>query len=288
MRRAYFVPLILASAVLLLGCGGKEDGPELKTKAGGGPTAAKDDSAVVYKAPDGRTLTLDDLQTVGGTFHYEVIGKKDVTPEAAFLHRQALLASEAGDDGKAIALLERAAEQCPDWPLPFYDLADIYLSKDDYASAAKFYKKSLDLSPRGYFRAITALDTLQREQKGEFRAGTYKAYYNFVEEYDDPEEKLPAVRRLVKELPGFAPLWKELADVALDDSERLAAIEKGLEANPDAETKGMLLIKKAIVVERQGNRGAAIEILGALALDPQSTLETEHQAKSNLGIVARK
>ncbi|MBK5292997.1 MAG: hypothetical protein JJE04_15165 [Acidobacteriia bacterium] len=46
-----------------------------------------------------------------------------------------------------------------------------------------------------------------------------------------------------------------------DDAERLAAIEKGLAANPDSETKGILQIYKALALDRAGDNRGAIQLL---------------------------
>jgi hypothetical protein len=60
-----------------------------------------------------------------------------------------------------------------------------------------------------------------------------------------------------------------------------------LEHDPDPETKGVLLINRAIILHRQGDRESAVTILGELALDPQSTLGTEMLAKSTLASFVR-
>lgn len=64
-----------------------------------------------------------------------------------------------------------------------------------------------------------------------------------------------------------------------------AAIERGLAANPDAETKGILENNKALILLRKGDREGAIRLLGELALDPESTYATEHIAKVSLATI---
>jgi len=44
----------------------------------------------------------------------------------------------------------------------------------------------------------------------------------------------------------------------------------------------MLLINRAMLLHRRGDRDGAIAILGQLALDPQSTLGVEMMAKAML------
>jgi hypothetical protein len=63
--------------------------------------------------------------------------------------------------------------------------------------------------------------------------------------------------------------------------DRLEAITKGLEGDPDPETKGSLLINKALML-RGVDPDTALGILGELALDPSSTLGTESFAKAAL------
>ena len=50
---------------------------------------------------------------------------------------------------------------------------------------------------------------------------------------------------ILEKFPNYAPAWKEIAGKAEDINQRLEAIKKGLELNPDLETKGMLLINQA-------------------------------------------
>jgi hypothetical protein len=93
---------------------------------------------------------------------------------------------------------------------------------------------------------------------------------------------------MVTRLSQFAPAWKEFAFLLDDDNERLAAIEKGLGAQPDAETKGILQINKALVLNSKGDHNSAARLLGELALDSNSTFGIEHSAKAALAILIRK
>jgi tetratricopeptide (TPR) repeat protein len=242
---------------------------------------------VILRAADGRTLTMTDLQGLTGTFQYEILGSSNVPVEAESLHRQARQAGGAGDFKKAIGLLERASSLAPAWPYPVYDMAFTYLLMKDAENARKHYRKTVELAPRGFFTALTALDALDREAKGDLPAGTYLAYLS-LEWMDNPGQKADVVRQLVKRVPGFAPAWKEQAMRANADAEELDAIEKGLAVNPDGETKGILLINKALIMDRGGDHEAAVRLLGELALDPASTYATEHLAKVTLANIAKK
>jgi tetratricopeptide (TPR) repeat protein len=230
---------------------------------------------------------MAELQGMTGTFRYEILGKRNVPAEAESLHTQARQAGGTGDYKKAIALLERASSLAPAWPYPVYDLAFTYLLMNEPENARKHYRKTVELAPRGFFTAITALDALDREAKGDLPAGTYLAYLS-LEWMDDTGKKADAVRQLTERAPGFAPAWKEHAHLADTDPERLDSIDKGLAANPDGETKGILLINKALVMDRDGRHEAAVRLLGELALDPASTYATEHLAKATLADITKR
>jgi tetratricopeptide (TPR) repeat protein len=245
------------------------------------------DNTVVYRSADGRTLTLADLTRKDGTYGYEIRGNFEVPATAKKLHEEARQAGSAGDYKKALSLLERASALAPTWPYPVYDMAFTYLLMRDTENARKYYRKTLELSPRGFFTAITALDALDREEKNELPRGTYLTYVS-LEWIGDPSEKADAVRKMVKEVPAFAPAWKELAWLSDSESDKFNAIEKGLAANPDGETKGILLINKALIQNQKGDNAAAVRLLGELALDPSSTYATEHMAKATLAQVAKK
>ncbi|MEH6422234.1 tetratricopeptide repeat protein [Pseudomonas sp. CGJS7] len=241
---------------------------------------------VIFRGADGRALTLDDLQGFSGSFSYEIVGKSNVSAEAELLHKQAREAGVAGDAAKAMALFDQASNLAPQWPYPIYDKAFTYLLMSDNDNARRYYAKAVELAPRGFFTAITALDTLDREAKGELPQGTYRSYLA-LEWASDQTVKAQAAIQLAKRAPGFAPAWKELAMLADSDPDKLTAIEKGLAANPDAETKGILLINKALIADRGGDRAGAIQLLGELALDPASTYATEHLAKATLATMAK-
>jgi tetratricopeptide (TPR) repeat protein len=141
---------------------------------------------------------------VTGTFRYEIVGSSTVPAEANLLHRRARQAGAAGDFEKALALLARASKPAPQWPYPIYDTAYTYLLLDDFDRARQYYKKAVELAPRGFFIAITALDTLERERSGDLPSGTYLAYPS-LKWLDDGREKGDAVLNLTKWVPRFAP-----------------------------------------------------------------------------------
>src|SRR5207249_2079912 len=133
----------------------------------------KESSVVVFRGADGRTLTMGDLRGLTSIFRYEILGKSNVPAEAESLHKQARQVGGSGDYKRAITLLEQASNLALQWPYPVYDMAFTYLLMQDAENARKHYRKTVELAPRGFFTAITALDTLVREEKGDLPAGTY-------------------------------------------------------------------------------------------------------------------
>ena len=76
---------------------------------------------------------------------------------------------------------------------------------------------------------------------------------------------------IVAKYPAFPAAWKELSTLREDEDARLQAITRGLEHGPDGETKGMLLINRALILHRRSDRKGAVKILEEFALDPGST-----------------
>ena len=236
---------------------------------------------IVFRSADGRVLTLDDLQEADGTIQYEILGSYDVPEEALELRRRAREAGSNGDFDGSLTLLNKASELAPEWPYPIYDRAFTRLLMQDFDSARADYQHVVDLASRGFFTAITALNTLNREKRGELPVGTYLSYVS-LEWIDDPLERGKAIQNMVDSVPNFAPAWKELANIAERDNDQLAAIERGLAASPDAQTEGVLLVNKALALNRSGNHESAVRILGELALDPDSPSDVERIAKLSL------
>jgi tetratricopeptide (TPR) repeat protein len=212
---------------------------------------------------------------------WEVIGAGSVPPEAAHLHRQARQAGESGDYDRALRLLEEAHRLAPDWPYPLYDAAFTYLLQDDAVRAERYYARVDRLAPRGFFTCKTSLDGLHRELAGELPTGFCKAYAT-LEWVRDPAEKRAILEGIVGGFPNFAPAWNELANLLDAPDAILDAVARGLAASPDDDTRGMLLIRRALALHARGRAAEAVPILGELALDPASTLATESLAKYTL------
>jgi tetratricopeptide (TPR) repeat protein len=236
------------------------------------------DYQVLFRDEAGRELTWADIKDVSGKVSYEIVAESSIPPEANRLHEQGRRLGQEGKYDEAIGLFEQTHQLAPDWPYPLYDAAFTYLLKGDNERAVEYYARVNEMAPRGFFTAQTALYTLQREQAGTVREGTYRLLVQ-LEWMQDPAAKREVLEQILEDTPQLPLAWKELAFLLDDDEASLQAISKGLSYQPDPETKGMLLINKALILYHRDKESEAIEILGQLALDPDSTLQTEHTAK---------
>jgi tetratricopeptide (TPR) repeat protein len=198
--------------------------------------------------------------------------------EAKALHAEAREAGARGDYAAALTLLTKAAALAPDWPYPVYDRAFTHVLMNNFAAALADYQETLKLAPRGFFTAHVAVDTVLRENRGEFPPGLYLAYVML--EFEQDRERRPTIlQEIVNKFPRFAPGWEKFAEFADTPQERLERIEVGLAADPDPETLGTLKLNQAAALEGLGKPDAAADILRALVSDPKSTLATVSLAK---------
>lgn len=225
-------------------------------------------------------LKAEDLAGISGKVNYEIIGSANVSDEASRLHEMGRRLGSEGQYDKALRTLAAAHELAPGWPYPVYETAWTYLLMGDDTRAKEKYEEVDKLAPRGFFTSKAALDCLRREQSGEIGAGAYKQFVML--EWVSPPQRETALNNLLRKWPRFPPAWKALANLLKNDADRLEAIEKGLACDPDMDTRGVLLANKALILNGQGKKEEAVAILGTLALDPQSTLETEMIAKFSL------
>src|SRR5262245_19634743 len=127
------------------------------------------------------------------------------------------------------------------------------------------------MATRGFFTTLTAVHTLNREEEGDLPRGLYLAYL-MLEQTGDANERRLLLQQFLDNYPGYAPAWQKFANLCEDNAERLKAIERGLAADPDLETKGMLLLNKALVLFGSGDREGGVELLRTLAMNQESTL----------------
>ena len=239
---------------------------------------------LVFKDKSGRVITMEDLKNASGKFDWEVRAGKPVPQEAIRLHELGRASGRNGNNKAAIEYFEKAAKVAPDWPYPLYDAAFAYLLTADFERAYDLYKKVDVMAPRGFFTAKTAVYSLKGEMNGDFPKGTY-LYFLSLEWETDSSKKLQIIENLLAKAPKFAPAWKAKAALENNDEKRLNFLEMGLKVKPDPETKGFLLINKALMLHRLEKNSEAIEILGNLVLDPASPLDIETIAKKTLATV---
>jgi hypothetical protein len=232
----------------------------------------------------GRELTIRDLKGFEGRLRWEVIDDEEYVPETArWLHEEAREHGRRRDYDRTLALLDEARLLAPDWPYPVYDMAFTHLLQGQTSKAEELYAEVDRMAPRGYFTCKVTLNSLRREHSGELPAGLSKAFL-LLEPVTDLSWKKTMLKRIVAKTPAFAPAWQKLAYFTDDRDELSHAIARGLDAAPDDQTRGLLLISKATML-LHGSREQAVRILADLALDPASTLGTEMFAKAVLALV---
>ena len=171
----------------------------------------------------------------------------------------------------------RAHELAPEWPYPPYDLAFTYLLDGQLEQAETWYALVDKLAPRGFFTAKTSLDIIRRERRGELSPGFAKQFA--LIEWQPDDRRVVLYRQITEQFPSFAPAWKELAFLLDDDHEELVAMDRGLAADPDDETYGMLILNKALVLGRVGRAPEGLQMIRDLLADPRCTQAVEAMAK---------
>jgi hypothetical protein len=239
---------------------------------------------LVFTDTTGRKLTTRDLEGVTGRVPWATVGSESVPAEAINLHRKAQIAGTRGDPRRALELLDRARALAPGWPYPVFDAARTHLLRGDAVTAEGLYAEVDRLAPRGFLSCQPTLYGLRRERTGELPADFCRTFAT-LEWLDDLPRKKAILEGIVEAYPAFPPAWKELATLLADADTRWQAITTGLDGSPDGETRGALLIYKALLLLQRGERQEAIRILGVLALNPASTLATEAVAKATLARV---
>ncbi|HEX6426612.1 MAG TPA: tetratricopeptide repeat protein [Niastella sp.] len=241
---------------------------------------------IIFKDSAGNVLSKDDLANFTGEVKYEGVSNKSIDPKAKSLHEEARKLGQSGNYDLAIAKLEQAIQIQPDWAYPVYDLAFTYLLKQDFDKALDYYKKTDELEPKGFFTAKTALYSLEGEKAGKFPQGLYTVYSQ-IEWAGDSSRKLQLTKAIIEKTPAFAPAWKELALLSNNKEEKEKAIAQGLSNNPDAETKGILLINKAIILSESGKKEEAITLLGNLIFSKDATTANVEMAKFTLQSITK-
>lgn len=243
-------------------------------------------NAIIFKDSSGNILSETDLANVTGNVNYEIQTDQQVDAKARSLHNEARSFGQAGKYDLAINKLEQAIKIQPDWAYPYYDLAFTHLLKGDHENALKYYIQTDSLVPKGFFTAKTAIYALEGERAEEFPKGLYLAYLQ-IEWTNDVNQKLAIAKAITEKFPGFAPAWKELATLTDNKQDKINAIEHGLSVKADSETKGILLINKAIALNDDEKKEEAIRILGNYIFSPDATTGNIALAKFTLKSIAK-
>jgi len=234
----------------------------------------------------GQELKLADLAGFTGTVHWAIVGSEHVSHRAQKLQALGQQAGAAGDHARALSLFSQAHEEAPEWPYPLYEAGYTHLLMGDLARAQHEYEAVERLAPRGFFTYKPELDCVRRESAGEFAPGTCH-FYVAISNMPNSPEKRSLLEKLLERSPRLGPAWEKLAELLKDDDAKLAAIDKGLACMPDVQTRGTLLVNKALIFRRQGKLDQAISILQDLLLEPQTTLDVELTAKVALSQIQR-
>ncbi|MBL8353726.1 MAG: hypothetical protein JNM01_02670 [Delftia acidovorans] len=250
------------------------------------PASALAADDIVFKDSAGRVLRRSDLDKADGRFSWELPSAKPVSQAARDAHALGRAAGHSGDHRAALAHFETASKLAPRWPYPVYDAAFTYLLQKDFDAAYRHYRRVDALAPRGFFTAKTAVHSLRMERDGKLPQGTYLRYLALEWETDRDKARQAALA-MTRETPGFAPAWKTVAHLEDDPAKRLALLDSGLKADPDAETRGFLLLDKAVLLRERDQIPEAMVMLGELAVDPRSPLDVEALARHMLAQWAR-
>jgi hypothetical protein len=153
----------------------------------------------------------------------------------------------------------------------------------EFDAALTDFRKTLELAPTGFFVAATAADMLTREAAGEFPRGLYAAFAML--EHMSAQQQQSVAEQLVQEFPSHAPAWQLRARLSDDPPAKLAAIECGLKARPDPDTRGRLLVHKALALHAQGEPERALEILQPLTASVGDSLSSHAMAYTVTAVI---
>ncbi|QOF81158.1 tetratricopeptide repeat protein [Variovorax sp. 38R] len=247
------------------------------------PLHAQTATDIIHTDKAGRVLTFGDVNGSFSRLRNAALFQSKPSSKARRLKELGDDASLKKDYETARRHYEASAEASPKWPYPIYRLAEDYLDEGNTAKAYEFHRRVDSLSPRGFLRTLTILPTLQLEMQGKLPRGTAQRLFKLEFEWVGKEKawKQAAVE-LTTRYPDFAPGWQEMARVEDDPVKRLQFIEKGLSKDPDPETRGWFLVTRAETLAERGDKATALRMLGDVALDPTSTVETEILAKHTI------
>lgn len=244
------------------------------------------DTTIVYQDSIGNKISIDDLGEVAGNFTWENQSNLNIPEEAKILHQEARKLGSQGNFKKGTKKLLKAHKLAPQWAYPIYDLAYNYLLQEDFENALKYYDLTNKIEPKGFFTSKTASWSLKKEQEGVFNKGLYLAYLQH-EWMQNDDEKIQLANMIIDKFPNYAPAWKLLGNLLSDNKARLEAIEKALSLDIDEETKGNVIINKALVMNLEGQSQEAIKLLGKLIFEEDTTSSNIQMAKAVISFIVK-
>jgi tetratricopeptide (TPR) repeat protein len=207
--------------------------------------------------------------------------QQPISERARQLHAQGRKHGEAGEFELALRYFHEAEKAAPSWPLPLYDmgLTFLYIKADD--KALETFTKLDAVAPQGLPGSKRILDSLRREKDGRVPEGTLREFIE-IEQLKDIQEVRRRLQELTQKAPGFVPAWQELALTEAKPEEAEKLIAKALSLEPDASSRGTLLVYKATVMWRRGEVDAARKLLRELLADPTTLPATAAEARELL------
>lgn len=239
---------------------------------------------VVFKAKDGRILTSADLVNVDGTVDWEIVSGKTIPQEAIDMHNLGRQFGQKGENTKAIDSFKNASLIAPNWSYPYYDMAYTYLLDSKASLALENYNKADKHSPNGFFTTKTAVHYLSLEATGKLPEGLY-IYYLSHEWGKSSEEQRVIFNNILSKFPSYGPAWEKMAGLVDEPEKKLEMIDRGLATAPDVETRGFLLINKAVTLFHLGQKQDAKDILGSLVFDSESPTDIVVLSKRTLAML---
>ncbi len=260
-------------ALLVISACGDEKHPKPDAAVAPGSTDT------IYSDARGNVLTMADVNSFPVNIPPPRSLTMNVPPEARRLLQMARQHGAAGEQAEFLNAARRAAEAAPEWPRPWYNIAYSHLQREEYESAHEYFQRVDELAPEGFFYTKAALHTLDREVAGTLPAGFFKDFIANIqlEDLTEREEKLLTLTELA---PNYCPAWNALAEISEDPNQKLAYIERGLTAQCDAETYGMLLLNKARILSGFNEKDEAVRLLGELIFNKGTTDFVRNMARS--------
>ncbi len=154
-------------------------------------------------------------------------------------HREAA----AGRWDAAYRYYDQARRTTPGWADPLAGLGRSVLHQGDLDEAAAWYDALAALEAPVLARTGQALgECVRREGSGAVPAGTCVRYAAAR------ESGAEALQQVLVEAPSLAPAWADLGALLQDSGLREEAIGRGLEADPESGTFGVLVVQQQVLL----------------------------------------